>query len=261
MYIVAPKSGLAINGMRVSVPNIPEAILKSANAAQTRAILPAEAVDRIASFLSPGNAAVVTGAGVSVDSGIRAYRGSKGRYLNPNYKYVSNLCCSTSDCLTVTVPRPIFVRQGLISAWYMRSKDAVTQYHELMDPSTKGAAYRYAPVPVEYQMRKFTHVLLRRRYWCVPSSASWSLPLRVLTRLYMYQATVIPRLPAGAGCATEHDALRSRCPAALLCSPKDRDAERRRPAPQSYIPCMERGSYAGADFGATWAAEGKPATP
>ncbi|KAI0720624.1 DHS-like NAD/FAD-binding domain-containing protein [Fomitopsis betulina] len=104
MYIVAPKSGLAINGMRVSVPNIPEAILKSANAAQTRAILPAEAVDRIASFLSPGNAAVVTGAGVSVDSGIRAYRGSKGRYLNPNYK-------------------PIF-------------------YHELMDPSPKGAAYR-----------------------------------------------------------------------------------------------------------------------
>ncbi|KAH9832604.1 DHS-like NAD/FAD-binding domain-containing protein [Rhodofomes roseus] len=90
--------------MRISVPSIPEAILKSANAAQARAILPAEAVDRIAAFLSPGNAAVVTGAGVSVDSGIRAYRGAKGRYLNPNYK-------------------PIF-------------------YHELMDPSAKGAAFR-----------------------------------------------------------------------------------------------------------------------
>ncbi|EPT03010.1 hypothetical protein FOMPIDRAFT_1028993 [Fomitopsis schrenkii] len=77
--------------MRVSVPNIPEAILRAANAAQARAILPAEAVDRIASFLSPGNVAVVTGAGVSVDSGIRAYRGSKGRYLNPNYQLRSYL--------------------------------------------------------------------------------------------------------------------------------------------------------------------------
>ncbi|KAH9930335.1 DHS-like NAD/FAD-binding domain-containing protein [Fomitopsis serialis] len=102
--------------MRVSVPNIPEAILRSANAAQTRAILPAEAVERIATFLSPGNAAVVTGAGVSVDSGIRAYRGAKGRYLNPNYKY----------------------------------------YHELMDPSPKGAAFR-------------------RRYWYVHPLLLWSL--------------------------------------------------------------------------------------
>ncbi|KAH8115594.1 hypothetical protein DFH11DRAFT_1295238 [Phellopilus nigrolimitatus] len=33
------------------------------------------AVERISAFLSPGNAAVLTGAGVSVDSGIRAYRG------------------------------------------------------------------------------------------------------------------------------------------------------------------------------------------
>ena len=81
-----PVSTLTSNHMRVSVPNIPEAILRSANAAQARAILPVEAVDRIASFLSPGNVAVVTGAGVSVDSGIRAYRGAKGRYLNPNYK-------------------------------------------------------------------------------------------------------------------------------------------------------------------------------
>ena len=41
---------------------------------------------RVAEFLAPGNVATVTGAGVSVDSGIRAYRGSKGIYLNPNYK-------------------------------------------------------------------------------------------------------------------------------------------------------------------------------
>lgn len=73
--------------MRVSVPTIPTALIRSATATQT--ISPAAAVERIAAFLAPGNAAVVTGAGVSVDSGIRAYRGDKGRYLNPNYKYVT----------------------------------------------------------------------------------------------------------------------------------------------------------------------------
>lgn len=36
---------------------------------------PSSAVKRIAAFLRPGNVAVLTGAGVSVDSGIRAYRG------------------------------------------------------------------------------------------------------------------------------------------------------------------------------------------
>jgi hypothetical protein len=29
---------------------------------------------------------IVTGAGVSVDSGIRAYRGKEGAYMNPNYQ-------------------------------------------------------------------------------------------------------------------------------------------------------------------------------
>lgn len=70
--------------MRVSVPTIPHATLSATtNAAKTT---PAEAVERIAAFLAPGNVTVITGAGVSVDSGIRAYRGAKGRYLNPNYK-------------------------------------------------------------------------------------------------------------------------------------------------------------------------------
>lgn len=71
--------------MRVSVPTIPHAILSAAEA-YTPKTTPAEAVVRIAEFLAPGNVTVITGAGVSVDSGIRAYRGSKGRYLNPNYK-------------------------------------------------------------------------------------------------------------------------------------------------------------------------------
>ncbi|KAJ6619877.1 DHS-like NAD/FAD-binding domain-containing protein [Mycena sp. CBHHK59/15] len=54
--------------VRISVPTIPLA------------------VERVAEFLVPGNVAVLTGAGVSVDSGIRAYRGHDGRYMNPNYK-------------------------------------------------------------------------------------------------------------------------------------------------------------------------------
>ncbi|KIP02692.1 hypothetical protein PHLGIDRAFT_111785 [Phlebiopsis gigantea 11061_1 CR5-6] len=75
--------------MRISVPTIPQAVLSSATAAKT--ISPAAAAQRIASFLAPGNVTTITGAGVSVDSGIRAYRGSKGRYLNPNYKSYQEL--------------------------------------------------------------------------------------------------------------------------------------------------------------------------
>ncbi|KAI8996617.1 DHS-like NAD/FAD-binding domain-containing protein [Trametes punicea] len=89
--------------MRVSVPTIPDAVLRTAQQQRVK-VTPAFAADRIARFLTRGNAAVLTGAGVSVDSGIRAYRGDKGSYLNPNYK-------------------PIF-------------------YHELMEPTVRGAGFR-----------------------------------------------------------------------------------------------------------------------
>lgn len=69
--------------MRISVPGIPHSVLSP-----TPHISRAEAVERIATFIQPGNVAVLTGAGVSVDSGIRAYRGHDGRYMNPNYKCV-----------------------------------------------------------------------------------------------------------------------------------------------------------------------------
>ncbi|KAF8524199.1 DHS-like NAD/FAD-binding domain-containing protein [Gautieria morchelliformis] len=69
--------------MRVSVPNIPSAILNASKAPQISLEF---AIDRVATFLSLGDAVVLTGAGVSVDSGIRAYRGKDGRYMNPNYK-------------------------------------------------------------------------------------------------------------------------------------------------------------------------------
>ncbi len=79
-----------VGAMRVSVPTIPDAVLRAATA-QNRQISPALAIERISTFLSNGKAAVITGAGVSVDSGIRAYRGEHGVYLNPNYKCVAFL--------------------------------------------------------------------------------------------------------------------------------------------------------------------------
>jgi NAD-dependent deacetylase sirtuin 4 len=81
--------------MRISVPNIPPSILANAALRNVPSVLPAEAVQRIASFLSSGTAAIVTGAGVSVDSGVKAYRGKDGRYMNPDYKYESLRPAST----------------------------------------------------------------------------------------------------------------------------------------------------------------------
>ncbi|KAG6888850.1 hypothetical protein C0992_007346 [Termitomyces sp. T32_za158] len=75
--------------MRVSVPGLPQTILSAASSAKT--ISPSEAILRLAEFLGKGNVAVLTGAGVSVDSGIRAYRGNDGRYMNPNYQLRSYL--------------------------------------------------------------------------------------------------------------------------------------------------------------------------
>lgn len=67
--------------MRISIPSI-----RLDPLAKVVPLLPREAaIDRIAEFLSRGNVSVLTGAGVSVDSGIRAYRGRNGLYLNPNY--------------------------------------------------------------------------------------------------------------------------------------------------------------------------------
>ena len=77
----------ALYHMRVSVPTIPDAVLRSANS-QNKTISRLHAIERISNFLSRRNVAVITGAGVSVDSGIRAYRGEHGAYLNPNYKCV-----------------------------------------------------------------------------------------------------------------------------------------------------------------------------
>ncbi|KAF8448923.1 DHS-like NAD/FAD-binding domain-containing protein [Boletus edulis BED1] len=68
--------------MRISVPTIPHVV----SSTKTNTITPAAAIERIASHLASGSVTLLTGAGVSVDSGIRAYRGKDGRYMNPNYK-------------------------------------------------------------------------------------------------------------------------------------------------------------------------------
>jgi hypothetical protein len=75
--------------MRLSVPNIPASILSKAALRKPQNVSSSEAVQRIASFLTSGHAAVLTGAGVSVDSGVKAYRGKDGRYMNPDYKCVA----------------------------------------------------------------------------------------------------------------------------------------------------------------------------
>jgi len=68
--------------MRISIPNI------TSNGAYTPTLLPtAQTIQRLIEFLGGSKGtSVLTGAGVSVDSGIRAYRGDHGRYINPNYK-------------------------------------------------------------------------------------------------------------------------------------------------------------------------------
>ncbi|KAN0088384.1 DHS-like NAD/FAD-binding domain containing protein [Tylopilus felleus] len=78
--------------MRVSVPTIPHVV----SPAQTNPISTAAAIERIASFLASGSVTLLTGAGVSVDSGIRAYRGKDGRYMNPNYRCYHELVADNS---------------------------------------------------------------------------------------------------------------------------------------------------------------------
>lgn len=68
--------------MLVRVPSLPSLVNRHPRPTLTHA----EIIDRVSNFISAGNVTVLTGAGVSVDSGIKAYRGHDGRYLNPNFK-------------------------------------------------------------------------------------------------------------------------------------------------------------------------------
>lgn len=71
--------------VRVSIPTIP---VRPPRPPSALTLLPTPAAgEHLATFLAngKGRTLTITGAGVSVDSGIRAYRGEEGRYLNPNY--------------------------------------------------------------------------------------------------------------------------------------------------------------------------------
>ena len=70
--------------MRISIPTLPPELLRVE--LLTRSIDAKSAIQRLSAFIASGNVTVLTGAGVSVDSGIRAYRGKDGRYVNPDYK-------------------------------------------------------------------------------------------------------------------------------------------------------------------------------
>ena len=72
--------------VRISIPTLPSLPPLPPSALT---LLPAKsAASHLATFLAngKGKTAMLTGAGLSVDSGIRAYRGEDGTYSNPNYK-------------------------------------------------------------------------------------------------------------------------------------------------------------------------------
>ena len=75
--------------VRISIPTLPPLAAAVTHHHHYHPVSVSAAVDQLCSFLArPGRTALLTGAGVSVDSGIRAYRGEDGRYMNPNYQSV-----------------------------------------------------------------------------------------------------------------------------------------------------------------------------
>ncbi|WVQ83676.1 hypothetical protein IAT38_005819 [Cryptococcus sp. DSM 104549] len=72
--------------VRVSIPTLPPAPLVPPSALTL--LPPPLAASHLGRFLEQGKGKtlILTGAGVSVDSGIRAYRGKEGTYSNPNYQ-------------------------------------------------------------------------------------------------------------------------------------------------------------------------------
>ena len=85
--------------VRISIPTLPPAPHVPPSALS---LLPTHlAAAHLASFLEAGRGRtlLLTGAGVSVDSGIRAYRGKEGHYSNPNYQ-----CVTWNRMMTCLIP-------------------------------------------------------------------------------------------------------------------------------------------------------------
>jgi hypothetical protein len=139
-FIGASLSGIRFGGniMRISVPTLPHTI---SSFVPPLNFTPAYAIERIAQFLKLGNVAVLTGAGVSVDSGIRAYRGKKGRYINPNYKCAQNSSLHSPRAQTVESIDQYWYSFFLLAPTSSQLTD--NQYHDLIDEKEKGFAFRY----------------------------------------------------------------------------------------------------------------------
>lgn len=76
-----PPHPITLNEMKISIPTLPNPTGSSPGYANPLAhISQSSAIAHVKSFLDKGKGKtlVLTGAGVSVDSGIRAYRGSEG---------------------------------------------------------------------------------------------------------------------------------------------------------------------------------------
>lgn len=135
--------------MLVRVPTIPQ-LLAGVSIPTTSS---AEAIQRLCAFLAPGNVAVLTGAGVSVDSGIRAYRGSDGRCVQVEYSANSIGAEHVAIDLQVYEPK-LQVGDGRIfhstKRAYWRCRPIF--YHELVDETEKGHAFRYEYGPVTYSV-------------------------------------------------------------------------------------------------------------
>ncbi|KAK4684689.1 hypothetical protein P7C73_g5481, partial [Tremellales sp. Uapishka_1] len=90
--------------VRISIPTLPPTPKGLPPSALT--LLPKlKAAAYLGEFLAngKGKTLMITGAGVSVDSGIRAYRGSEGSYSNPNYKWVTRFVVPVGGRLTKRV--------------------------------------------------------------------------------------------------------------------------------------------------------------
>jgi NAD+-dependent protein deacetylase sirtuin 4 len=123
--------------MRISVPTIPVLSVPS----NVPRISRERAIERLAGFLAgSGGTTLLTGAGVSVDSGVRAYRGKDGRYMNPNYKCVheKRMICLVTHMgqLVQTHPCP------LSSPTLHECQANHLQYHELVDTTPSGHLFR-----------------------------------------------------------------------------------------------------------------------
>lgn len=72
---------------KLRMSSIPSLVSEVSKGSVTRQIHVDDAVERVATFMRSGNVVVLTGAGVSVDSGIQSYRGRDGLYTtNPKFK-------------------------------------------------------------------------------------------------------------------------------------------------------------------------------